>query len=644
VTLLAPLPPAALRARPVPVAGAGVARRVRATDVSLLVAAGLWAASMATANVDALDDFGLLGALPLTYFAAIVLLVAGAAALVTAPALSPVRLALHLVGLVVMVHAAAPLLFDVPIYSWVYKHIGVVDYISANGHLDPGIDIYHNWPAFFALAAWFGEVAGLDDPVRYAAWAPVYFNLVSCLVLRFAFRGLGLPARATWVALFLFVGGNWVGQDYFAPQALAFVLSVAVTGMVVRWLRDDRRPRVVTVVGTIAHRLVPRGRSSGAEPAEAVLPSRRAVVIPLVVAAFAAVVVTHQLSPFVVLLAVGGLTATGQVRPRWLVVVMGAMAVGYVSLHYDYLDRTQDLFSQLLNPLRNLNGNGMRDPRAMPGRQLTALGAPLVVALLAALAGIGTWRRLRGRQPVLVAAVLAASPALVALGQSYGGEAVFRIYLFAVPWMAALAAMAIVLPWRRPRWARPLTGAALGVAVLGLLSAFYGSMGLYEVGPGSVRASRYFYEHAPPGSLLTFVGPGFPVRASGGYAHFDLPPDDSKPNLLRSVDAFRHRQLGQEDLPAIGDFMRERIAGSNLAAFMVLSAEQAASAEVMGFLPAGSVAGLESALRASPDWTVFYDDVGAVIFRFSPLPDEPAAPAPEEVLVEDGAELDALAS
>jgi hypothetical protein len=638
VTRLAPLPAGALRARPVPAAGAAVARRVRVTDLLLPLAIGLWAVAIGATDIEALDDFGLLGALPLTYFAGVVLLVAGAAVLLTAPALSPARLALHLVGLVVMVHAAAPLLFDVPIYSWVYKHIGVVDYISVNGHLDPAIDIYHNWPGFFALAAWFGEVAGLEDPVRYAAWAPVYFNLLSCLVLRFAFRGLGLPARATWVALFLFVGGNWVGQDYFAPQALAFVVSVAVTGMVVRWLRGDRRPRVVTAVGAMVHRLVPGDRDVGAEPAAAVQPSRRAVVIPLVVAAFAAVVVTHQLSPFVVLLAIGGLTAAGQVRPRWLVVVLGAVAFGYVSLHYDYLDRTQDLFSQLLNPFRNLNSNGVRDPRAMPGRQLTALGAPLVVAELAALAAVGVWRRLRGRQPVLVAVVLASSPLLVALGQSYGGEAVFRIYLFALPWVAALAATGVAAPWHRLRWARPAIGVALGFAILGLLSAFYGSMGLYEVGAGSVRASRYFYEHAPPGSLLTFVGPGFPIRASGLYAGFDLPPDDSKPSLLRSVDAFRHRQLGAVDLPAVGDFIRERTGGSNLAAFLVVSAEQAASAEVMGFLPRGSVAGLESALRTSPDWSVFYDDVGAVIFRFSPVLEQPPALG-EEAAVEDGAEL-----
>lgn len=631
MTLLAASPALVVRRRLPPGLHAGLSwHRIIRSPLLLPAAGGLWALSLARTDVSAVNDFGLLAALPLTYFAGVAILITATAGLLTAPVLSPARLSLHLAALVVMVHAAAPILFEVPIYSWVYKHIGVIDYIGSNGALDPAIDIYHSWPGFFALVAWFSDVAGLGDPVAFAAWAPVYFNLLGCLVLGFAFRALGMPPRAVWLALFLFAGGNWVGQDYLAPQALAFVLAVGTTGMIVMWLRDDRRPRVVTMLDGLASRAVPPAPAGVArEPAPAVQPAPSAVVAALVLAVFAAIVVTHQLSPFVVLLGIGSLTVAGQVRPRWLVVAMGAMAVAYLYLHYDYVDRTQDLFSQLLHPLRNLNGNGVRDPHAMPGRQLTSLGAPLVVAELGALAFLGIPRRLRHRQPVLVVALLAASPALVAFGQSYGGEAVFRIYLFALPWLAALAAMAIVAPWRRPGRAEVATGAVLSLTVLGLLSAFFGSMELYEVKPGSVRASRYFYDHAPAGSLLTFVGPGFPIRASARYGEFALPPDDSKPNLLRTVDGFRHRHLGEDDLPAVRKFMAARLAGTPYEGYMVISAEQAVAAEVMGFLPRGSVGALERAMRGSPDWSVFYDDAGAVIFRFNP-----STVAPEEATVE----------
>ena len=69
-----------------------------------------------------------------------------------------------------MIHGTAPLLFAEPRYAWTYKHIGVVQYINLHGALDASIDIYHNWPGFFALAAWFGRIAGINTPLAYAAW------------------------------------------------------------------------------------------------------------------------------------------------------------------------------------------------------------------------------------------------------------------------------------------------------------------------------------------------------------------------------------------------------------------------------------------------------------------------------------------
>jgi hypothetical protein len=279
-----------------------------------------------------MNDWGLFAAIPITFFAALGLLIASIGALFTASRLSPVRLTLHLAALVLVLHGTVPLIFAPPNYPWVYKHIGVTRYIGAHGRLDPSIDIYHSWPGFFALAAWFTRVAGAPSPMAYAAWAPVYFNLLLCLVLNFAFRSLRVTPRVRLLGLFLFVPANWVGQDYFAPQALAFVLSVAVVAMVLAWLQVDRPNRFIRRLRRLAASVKVKGSSGPHEeepPPSTSTGSRRAAVIAIL-GTFGVVVVSHQLSPYMVVIGLGLLTAAGVVRPRWVVIAMVAMTVAYL--------------------------------------------------------------------------------------------------------------------------------------------------------------------------------------------------------------------------------------------------------------------------------------------------------------------------
>ena len=91
------------------------------------------------------------------------------------------------------------------------KTIGVVQYVNANGKLNPTIDIYQNWPGFFAFAAWFGKVAGVASPLAYARWAQLVFELAALPLLYLAYDALSLTARQRWLALLLYTGTNWIG-------------------------------------------------------------------------------------------------------------------------------------------------------------------------------------------------------------------------------------------------------------------------------------------------------------------------------------------------------------------------------------------------------------------------------------------------
>ena len=138
--------------------------RLTVPDLLLPLALALWAIGIRDANTSAVNQYGLLPAVPLAYFAGFLVLLVSIGFLLARRELSAPRLALHLATLVFMIHGTAPLVYAEPRFSWAYKHFGVVNHINVHGELDASIDIYNNWPGFFALAAWFGRIAGFDGP------------------------------------------------------------------------------------------------------------------------------------------------------------------------------------------------------------------------------------------------------------------------------------------------------------------------------------------------------------------------------------------------------------------------------------------------------------------------------------------------
>ena len=59
------------------------------------------------------------------------------------------------------------------------------------------------------------------------------------------------------------------------------------------------------------------------------------------------------------------------------------------------------------------------------------------------LAIAGAWLRRKSGRPVLALLLLAFSPFLMLVILAYGQEGVLRVYLFSLPWTAALAALAL---------------------------------------------------------------------------------------------------------------------------------------------------------------------------------------------------------
>ena len=67
-------------------------------------------------------------------------------------------------------------------------------------------------------------------------WGPVVFNVLNLAAVVFVFSALTANRRIVWMGAWLFVIAAWVGQDYFSPQAFAFLLYLMVLGTALRWL------------------------------------------------------------------------------------------------------------------------------------------------------------------------------------------------------------------------------------------------------------------------------------------------------------------------------------------------------------------------------------------------------------------------
>ena len=204
------------------------------SDVLLPVSLIMWAVAVASTDTRVLGPYGLLSVLPLIFYVAIALLIVSVATELIRRHISRWRMSAHATALVVMLYGTAPIVYPQGRYAWLYKTIGIVQYMGVHGKLDQRIDIYHNWPGFFAFAAWFDKVAGVASPLAYAKWAQLVVELAALPLLYLIYEALALPPRQRWVGMLLYSSANWIAQDYFSPQALGTLLSLGIMAMVMR--------------------------------------------------------------------------------------------------------------------------------------------------------------------------------------------------------------------------------------------------------------------------------------------------------------------------------------------------------------------------------------------------------------------------
>jgi hypothetical protein len=598
------------------------------TSVAALV---LWITSLPLIDTEHIGDAGLVSVLPVSFFLALAVLTAGFIFSVRSGVRARWR-TFQVTVLAFILHGTAPLIYDAPRFAYVYKHLGVVDLVSRYGSADRTIDAYNNWPGFFLLNAYFREAAGLRTSLGYTAWAPVFFNLSFALVLFLAFRCLLPDTDVCWVGIWLFLLGNWVGQDYLAPQAFAFLLTMAVLAIGLAWLRKGAGRLGRWIPGRWLDRLstvraaAPRGAAAPwwkPLPPPPLPKGGRWMAVVLVLMLFAGVVASHQLTPIMAIAAVSVLVIVARLRPWWLPLAMVAMTVLWFALVAgEFLSAHSYLIGDVGQRPDTAVSSNLSDLNTAPGQIVVAWTSRVQSAVLWSLALAGIVMRWRRGHRDLALIALAVSPLPMIAAVSYGGEILFRIYFFSLPWVALLASAAVTELCRskvgggHPRRRAPLIATLLCYALtVGWCVAAYGQDKGNHIRSGEVQASAWFYEHALDGSLMMLVNGNFPSRLEGNYGRFEVSNFFIEPR-------YHHHDFTAADLPRMirileGDTQASmavrRVKQAD--AYVIISTSQVEYADLYRLASPEQMASLETVLATSNDFELVYSNPDARVYQ-----------------------------
>ena len=375
-----------------------------------------------------------------------------------------------------------------------------------------------------------------------------------------------------WPAgLWLFVVFDWTSQDYFSPQALAYLLFVIWLAVLVHVV--VRRGGELTMTTTIA-----------------------------LLGVFGLIVVTHVLTSLEVLGVLAVVTAVRLLRRPTLIVTCAVIFIVWQlnvagPFFAFYADNLQN---SLLDISDFVQVNVASRVTGSPQHAQIAELRILVTGLLFALAGVAVVMRLldRGRSRGMAFGIaFLMGIGLVAPASVYGGEMLIRVLLFSLPMLAALAVAAFAT-----RAYRLLLVAVIVVMAPIHILTHYGNELLDYVSPGEIAGFEFVSSSLPPANVFG----GYP---SGNFENTAL------------LDA-RNSYLSRGVLPStLDDFLDPTLhhgwAHNDWPTYVMLSRGDAAAMELFQNRP-GFMSEVKSVLDRSPAFRVVYANPDITVYSWDP--------------------------
>jgi hypothetical protein len=380
------------------------------------------------------------------------------------------------------------------------------------------------------------------------------------------------------------------------------------------------KPNALGVAAQSRVMLVARGRELARQDATN-LPERnyreRRLAMGVVLLLHAAVVVSHQLTPYIILVGLALLAMLGLVRPIPLIIGLAAVTGLYLLPNLDFVIQKFGIFTGA-NPLENVALGSNTDPLLLEKKIRNQVSLTLMLAMLA-LAGSGLVllaRRAAGQ--AVVVGCLMMSPAALLLSQNYGGEARHRVYLFMLPWISYAAASLILhaANLRRPavrRIGNMFRWLAIGsIATMFVISNF-GDEDIVYIPPAEVAGFESLYRAAEPGTVFIMATQGSPTRLAASYA-VTIADDGTTPTLADAPDMNIGAIPDDRLAVRIGQFLEEMQPRETL---LIFSERQYRYAEVYDAVGPRGLGRVEEAVLSSASFEQVFDNGEVRAYRRS---------------------------
>lgn len=509
------LPPVPGPPRPPTQVDVGIFRWL--SPIFALLAVALLPLAAATTNLDALDGWGLGRVLSVAGWAAIACAVAACVAELKSPR-PRIPMLGAATGVLILCTTGMPSVVEpVARFATAWLIAGFTDAIAITGHTPSGVDARFYWPAFFAQWAFFRDAGGATQLDTVLRWFPPAVVTVWTIGIYALARSMLGGTRAPWAAAWLFVGLNWIEQDYFSPQATGIILMLTVLTFALGPLATRRTDAAGVPGWPFPHpgaKRTPLFRrwlvAALTPPNRPTLPPRQLLLIYFCAAlCLMAAAPEHQITPFAIMGQLAVLAVVGRFRGRGLVLVALLSSALFI------LIAGREFW---INQLGLILGSG--DQGALQegvAARLTGDTGQLVVKYMRVAMPVLTWllgmagawvywKRRRDLVPIGLAVV----PMFFAAVQSYGGELVLRIVLYGLPILSILGADAL-RAWVRKRRSREWVLAVGMVVLMGLLVVIRGGNDSFQVVfPQEVAMYRQIEAATPPGQTimaLSALGP-----------------------------------------------------------------------------------------------------------------------------------------
>jgi hypothetical protein len=292
------------------------------------------------------------------------------------------------------------------------KQMQFTEYVLTHHHVDVTSGIYTAFSATFSGVAALSELMGVHGMLGgmslfgLATFWPVLLVFMRVAELRLLAGRLLATTSRRWCAVMLVLLVDSLGEDYFSPQSIGYVLAIGAVAIAVKGVT----PR-------------PLGRRS---------------TLMLLTLVGLALGPTHELSPY---LAAGALfvLACFDQAPWWSCLPVGLPALAWAAVVHNAISQNFSFGSLFdlsnFRPPVTLATPGLHR-LAVVGLESHALLIALLILIALGAVGLSTNKRAKSAWayalcPIVGLMFIAINP--------YGNEGIFRAAVFAIPWMAILA-------------------------------------------------------------------------------------------------------------------------------------------------------------------------------------------------------------